>query len=58
MDKSVCVHVHVLHAYVGVHAPAYIVCQCSCWLRKLAGTTRGDRDCASRAQDCLVSASD
>lgn len=51
--RSVCVHAHVLHAYVGVHTPPYTVCQRSRWLRKLAGTTRGDWACASRDQGYL-----
>ena len=56
--RSVCVHVHVLHAYVGVHAPPYTVCRCSRWQRKWAGTTRGDCACASRDQDWLVPVTD
>lgn len=51
---GVCVHVHVLHAYVGVHTLPYMVCQCSRWLRKWAGTTRGDCACASGGRDWLV----
>lgn len=37
-----CAHVGVLHACVGVRATLSAGCQRSRWLRKLAGTTRGD----------------